>query len=98
MKPVPFLPLYFNCPVFTPDGYKLCRKILNRTNYVRYLGIKIDENLNWKIHIHDLPSKLNWANSVLSKLRYFVSGEVYITLFRSRLDYVCIAWGFTRYP
>ena len=22
-KSVPFLPLYFNCPVFTPDDYKL---------------------------------------------------------------------------
>ena len=98
MKSVPFLLLYFNSPVFTPDGYKSCRKLLNRTNYVRYLGIKIDENLNWKIHIRDLASKLNWANSVLSKLRYFVSGEVYVTLFQSCLDYVCIAWGLTRYP
>ena len=29
-------------------------KCLNRPNYVKYLRIKIDENLNWKIHIHDL--------------------------------------------
>ena len=30
-----------------------------------YLGIKIDENSNWKIHIHDFASKLNRANAVL---------------------------------
>ena len=37
---------------------KLCRKRVYKTKYFRYLGIKIDENLNWKIHIHDLASKL----------------------------------------
>ena len=31
------------------------------------LGKKIDANLNWKIHVHDIVSKLNRANSVLSK-------------------------------
>ena len=50
-----------------PLRLKLCRKILNRTNYVRYLGIKIDENLNWKIHIDDFASKLNRTNLLLSK-------------------------------
>ena len=40
---------------------KLCRKRLYKTKYLRHLGIKIDEKLNWKIHIHDLASKLNRA-------------------------------------
>ena len=44
---------------------KLCRKILNKTNHVRYLGKIIDENVNWKTHVHDLASKLNDANSVV---------------------------------
>ena len=64
---------------------------------MRYLGIKIDENLNWKIHTHDLASKLNTANAVLAKLRHFVNSEVlrstYFTIFHSHLNYVCIAWG-----
>ena len=41
---------------------KLCRKVLNKTNHVRYLGVKIDENLNWKTHVHDLAAKLNRTN------------------------------------
>ena len=36
---------------------KLCRKRLYKRKYFRYLGIKIYENLNWKIHIHDLAFK-----------------------------------------
>ena len=78
-----------------PLRLKLCRKILNRTNYVRYLGMKIDENLNWKSHIDDFASKLNRANSLLSKLRYFVSSEilrsVYFAIFQSFVNYVCLA-------
>ena len=38
---------------------KLCKNKLHRSNNVRYLCIKIHENLNWKIHKHDFLSKLN---------------------------------------
>ena len=55
--------LYFS-KLKTNPGYDtelrltLRRKIVNRTNYVEYLEIKINENLNWKINAHDLASKL----------------------------------------
>ena len=69
-----------------------------KTISLRYLGIKIDENLNCKTHIHDLTSKLNGANAILAKLRYFVNSEIlrstYFAIFHSHLNYVCIAWRF----
>ena len=65
-----------NKPYNTELRLKLCRKILNRMNYVKYLEIKIDQNLKWKIHIHNLASKLNRANLVLSKLKHFVISEI----------------------
>ena len=52
---------------------KLCIKRLSRTKYVRYVGIKIAENLNWKVYVHDVASKLNRNNAVLAKLRHFVN-------------------------
>ena len=39
---------------------------------MKYLGIKIDENLNWKLQIYDVAIKLNRENAVLSKLRYIL--------------------------
>ena len=62
---------------------------------MRYLGIKINENLNWQIHTHDLVSKLNSAISVLSKHRHFVSSailvrSVYFAMFQFHIAYVCI--------
>ena len=69
---------------------------------MRNLGIKIDENLNWKIYIHDLASKLNRANAVLAKLRHFINNKIlrspYFAIFHPHLNYVCIAWGLTRFP
>ena len=38
--------------------------------------MKIDENLKWKTYIHNLASRLNKANLVLSKLKHFVNSEV----------------------
>ena len=57
--------------------------------------MKIDKNLNWKIHIHDLASILNRANAVLTKLRHFVNSEIlrstYFAIIHSHLNYV-IVW------
>ena len=89
-------------PCDTNLRLKLCRKRLCKTKYLRYLGIKIDEKLNWKIHMHDLASKLNRANAILAKRRHFVKSEIlrstYFSIFHSHLNYVCIAWGRTRFP
>ena len=76
--------------------------MIYKTKYVRYLGIKIDKNLNWKIPMNDLGSKLNRANALLAKLRYFANSEIlrstYFSIFHPHLNYVCIAWGRTRFP
>ena len=89
-------------PCDTGLRLELCRKRLYKTKYLRYLGIQIDKNLNWKIHIHDLASKLNRVNAVLAKLRHFVNSEIlrstYFAIFHSNLNYVCIAWGLTGFP
>ena len=89
-------------PCGTDLRLKLCRKRLNETKYVRYLGIKIDKNLNWKNQVHDFASKLSRVNAVLAKLRHFVKIEIlrstYIAIFHSYLNYLFIAWGLRRVP
>ena len=52
---------------------KLNRKRLYRSQSVRYLGIKTDQNLNWKDHINDIAVKLNRANALLFKIINFVN-------------------------
>ena len=45
--------------LYSPIKIKLSCKRLYPSKSVKYLGIKIDENLNWKQHIHDMAIKLN---------------------------------------
>ena len=44
---------------------KLNGKRLYETNSVKYLGIRIDNKLNWKAHINDIVLKLLRANAML---------------------------------
>ena len=47
------------------------------SNNVKYLGIKIDENLeNWKHHINEVSAKLIRANAILFKIRNFVNPKI----------------------
>ena len=73
---------------------KLNGKSLYTTNSVKYLGIKIDENLNWHEQINNVAVKLNRANAMLSKVRHFVHKKTlkhYHAIFESHLFYSCLA-------
>ena len=70
---------------------------INRSQNLKYLGVLIDEHLNWKTQISSLCSKLRRANGALSKLRHYVSPDIllniYHALFSSHMRYACQLWG-----
>ena len=55
---------------------KLCRKRLYPTESVKYLGVRIDTNLNWKYHVNNFSIKLNRANALLFKVRKFFNLKI----------------------
>ena len=55
---------------------RLCGKTLYPTESVKYLGVKIDANLNWQCQVNDLSIKLNRANALLFKIRKYVSPKI----------------------
>ena len=75
------------CPIII----KLCRKRLCPSNTIKYLGVKIDENLNWKDHIHEIATKLKRANALLFKIRNYVNfntlKSIYFVIFDSHINY-----------
>ena len=74
------------------NGHKLIP-----SKVVKYLGVFIDDELNWKHHINFVCSKLKRANGALSKLRHFSSEKtllsLYMSLFHSHLSYGARIWG-----
>ena len=74
-----------------PIKIKLSRKRLYPSKSVKYLGVKIDENLNWKDQTYDIVTKLNRANALLYKIRNYVSFNalkvIYFAIFDSYTNY-----------
>ena len=73
---------------------KINRQRLHSSSNVKYVGIKIDENLNWKHHINEVLIKLIRANAILLKIRNYVNPKIlrsiYFAMFESHLNYSTI--------
>ena len=70
---------------------------MNTCINVKYLGITLEENLEWNLDLNLIKSKLNRAIGLLYKIRHylpkFVLEMLYYTIFHSHLIYACQIWG-----
>ena len=75
----------------------LIKKRLYPTDSVKYLGIGIDKNLNWKHHVSDTAIKLNRANALLFKIMNFVNVNtlktIYYAIFDSHIYCANVIWA-----
>ena len=76
---------------------KLNGKRLYPTKSVKYLGIRIDENLTWINHINDAAIKVNQTNAMLFKVREFLNIKIlkliYYAIFDCHLNYTKTVWS-----
>ena len=72
---------------------------LEEKSHIKYLGIMLDTNLNWKSHVHDISKKIKRSIGILSKIRYHVNLDVltnpYYALINPFLIYEIVIWGNT---
>ena len=52
---------------------KICGEKLQASSYVKYVGIYLDEYLDWSPHINHLSHKLVKANAMLFNLRHYAN-------------------------
>ena len=66
---------------------------------VTYLGMTLDEHLDWSPELQNLFTKLSRAVGMLSKLRYYLQYNtlisIYYALFNSHVDYCIQNLGFS---
>jgi len=92
--------------VYTRDklvDLKLGGKKLMRCGYglqeegVKFLGVLIDENLDWKLHIKSVKKKIGKGNYLLwrykSKLTEKMKKVIYESFVRSHITYCLPVWG-----
>ena len=76
---------------------KICGEKIQESSYVKYLGIYLDEYLDWSLHMNHLSHKLIKANAMPNcKLCHYVNEvtikSIYYAVFHSHLLYVCTTW------
>ena len=71
--------------------------LLERKDYVKYLGVFIDSNLTWKQHILSISSKISKSLGIISRLRHFVPTDTLLIIYRSFIQpyitYGIAVWG-----
>ena len=91
--------------VFRPPSHKASERItlnlhhskLFESSKIKYLGLILDNRLNWRAHITELSKKLSRAIGLIYKIRNFCSFSVlrslYFSIFNSHLSYGLAVWG-----
>lgn len=76
---------------------KIQNENLIRQSSTKFLGITIDESLNWQKHLHEISSKVSKVLGVLYRIKRQVPSEslriIYHSLISSHLSYCITAWG-----
>ena len=89
------------CARFRPYGSEPVLKIaghkLIKVDKVKFLGVIIDDKLNWEAHIEHLKAKLNLSIIMIKRIKKFIPKpefkKIYDALFKSHLSYCISSWG-----
>ena len=70
---------------------------INQVPSTKSLGVYIDENLTWKVHIENLSKKIASGIGALKRIRPFVPHKtllfIYNSLVKPQFDYCNVVWG-----
>ena len=73
--------------------------VTERQEFIKFLGVLLDENLNWKEHIKHTENKIAKNLGLLYKARFFLERNALLVLYYSYIqtyiNYANIAWGST---
>ena len=72
---------------------------IEKVNVTKFLGILIDDKLNWKLHIEMVKSKLNKTISILARSKRCLNKSslhtLYCSMFLPYINYCSEVWGNT---
>ena len=89
--------LFSNSLNMLPGDVSFNGVLIDRVTSTKFLGLYIDERLNWKIHINNLCKLLSRNAGVIHKLKFVLPQEIlfilYSTLILPYINYGVLAWG-----
>ena len=92
--------LYFtnkNRNSFKDINIKINGELLKEVDSAKYLGVHMDNKLNWNVHTSNIKLRLSKGISMLAKIRHYVPESVrrslYFTFINSHTGYNLLNWG-----
>ena len=83
---------------YTEQTIRINNVLIERKISERFLGVIIDENLNWSCHISTIKTKMSRYLGVMYKIRKFITSKTRMQIFhsfvQSHLNYCSLVWGF----
>ena len=81
----------------TVPSLSISDKPIKQVNYAKSLGVYVDCNLSWNIHVDKLCKKIASGIGALKRIRPFVPNYTLLSIFKSSLqphfDYCSVVWG-----
>ena len=78
-------------------NFRISGQKIEVTDKIKYLGLHLQDSLEWDNHLKVIIKKLQRAIGLLSKIRHYVPKwllrTIYFSLFNSHLIYGCEIWG-----
>ena len=90
--------LLFTCKSYSENfSIRICNNFIKRVASATYLGVVIDEKLNWSKHIDKIQSKVSQGKGILKRTAYLLPFEstklLYYSFIQSHLQYCITSWG-----
>ena len=75
------------------------KKEIKRVSSIKFLGVILDENLNWNDHLNTIENKVSKNIGILYKAKSIINSEglrsLYYSFVHSYLNYGNLSWGST---
>ena len=76
---------------------KFGKKAITQKSYIKYLGVNLDENLDWHYHVDMVTKRVSRGIGVMYRIRKYVDlsilKSIYYSLIYSHLLYAIEVWG-----
>ena len=82
-----------------PDSLIISNTPIERKSEARFLGVIIDESLNWSSHVKTVLSKMSRYVGIMYKIKRYLPLtarlQIYHSFVQSHLNFCSLLWGFT---
>ena len=83
--------------ILTSEQLEIKGKVLNLVDTVSFIGLNIDEKLNWEKHINNVCNVASKKAGILYRIRHYVSKKILVMLYNAfilpHITYGLEVWG-----